>query len=240
MDSEVSTYTGWKSWINLRGRWTISELNIFVVQKVDTLSDGYATVYQVLSLETRSWEIPPETLKIKKIIGKGAFGQVAKAVVVNFRGEQGERLVAVKMLKGQWNSSSSFSQQTRNMTYALWTYTLFAILVNFFEDECSADQRRDLMSELEVMRKIPAHTHVVKLLGCVTKIGESAHDRNSENYQYTDESPFSRELIDWIMNGIYSSGKKMKKRKTRKTRDVSRPPSPSSVIAVLVIATVTS
>ena len=83
---------------------------------------------------------------------------------------------------------------TANAKYELCTLKVctFAILVNVFEDEHSADQRRDLMSELEVMRKIPAHPHVVKLLGCVTKTGESAHDRKSENYHYTDESPFSR------------------------------------------------
>ena len=97
------------------------------------------------------------------------------------------------------------------------------------------------MSELEVMRKIPAHTHVVKLLGCVTATGESAHDRNSENYQYTDKSPFSRELIDGIMSEIYSSGKKWKKKKKKEKQETFQdPPSPSSVIAVLVFATVTS
>ena len=93
-------------------------------------------------------------------------------------------------------------------------------LVHVFEDECSADQRRDLMSELEVMRKIPAHTHVVKLLGCVTKTGESTHDRKSENYHYTDDSPFSRELIEGLWMRFIPAAK--------------------NVIAVLLIATVTS
>ena len=52
---------------------------------------------------------------------------------MNFRGEQGERLVAVKMLKGQWNISSAFSQQTRNMTYALWRYAVLRFWFMFLK-----------------------------------------------------------------------------------------------------------
>ena len=59
------------------------------------------SVYSSLSLETRSWEVPRESLTIKKIIGKGAFGQVAKATVTDLRGAPGETVVAVKMLKGK-------------------------------------------------------------------------------------------------------------------------------------------
>ena len=36
----------------------------------------------------------------KQIIGKGAFGQVAKATAVNLQGRAKKMLVAVKMLKG--------------------------------------------------------------------------------------------------------------------------------------------
>ena len=39
-------------------------------------------------------------MTIEKIIGKGAFGQVAKATVDFLRGMPQKTLVAVKMLKG--------------------------------------------------------------------------------------------------------------------------------------------
>ena len=39
-------------------------------------------------------------MTIKQIVGKGSFGQVAKATVVNLQGRSEKTLVAVKMLKG--------------------------------------------------------------------------------------------------------------------------------------------
>ena len=56
--------------------------------------------YAPLHPLTLSGEIPRENVTIKKIIGKGAFGQVAKGTVVGLRGRPQMTLVAVKMLKG--------------------------------------------------------------------------------------------------------------------------------------------
>ena len=66
-----------------------------------TPRQAQVSVYASLALKTRSWEIPRESLTIMKIIGKGAFGQVAKATAVDLRGAPGETIVAVKMLKGK-------------------------------------------------------------------------------------------------------------------------------------------
>ena len=48
----------------------------------------------------RSWEVSQEHVHVIKIIGKGAFSQVAQATVKNVREHQEETTVAVKMLKG--------------------------------------------------------------------------------------------------------------------------------------------
>ena len=56
--------------------------------------------YAPLHPSTRSWEIPREHVTIEKIIGKGAFGQVAKGTAVGLRGRSPKTQVAVKMLKG--------------------------------------------------------------------------------------------------------------------------------------------
>ena len=45
----------------------------------DPPRQAQVSVYASLALKTRSWEVPRESLTIMKIIGKGAFGQVAKA-----------------------------------------------------------------------------------------------------------------------------------------------------------------
>ena len=56
--------------------------------------------YAALHLGTRSWEVPRENIIVEKIIGKGAFGQVAQGKASQLRGRDGTITVAIKMLKG--------------------------------------------------------------------------------------------------------------------------------------------
>ena len=56
--------------------------------------------YAPLLPSTRSWEVARGQVTIEKIIGKGAFGQVAKGTATDLRGGPQRTLVAVKMLKG--------------------------------------------------------------------------------------------------------------------------------------------
>ena len=51
----------------------------------------------------RSWEVSQDKVNIVKVIGKGAFGQVAKATVENLYNMNGVANVAVKMLKSKFS-----------------------------------------------------------------------------------------------------------------------------------------
>ncbi|CAH3158651.1 unnamed protein product [Pocillopora meandrina] len=55
--------------------------------------------YVPLHPSTRCWEVPRHHVTIEKIIGKGAFGQVAKGTAVGLRGSPETTTVAIKMLK---------------------------------------------------------------------------------------------------------------------------------------------
>ena len=57
--------------------------------------------YTPLHPSTRSWEVPRRHVNIEKIIGKGAFGQVAKGTAVELRGSPETTTVAIKMLKSE-------------------------------------------------------------------------------------------------------------------------------------------
>ena len=57
--------------------------------------------YMALSPSSRSWEVPRNTITIDKVIGKGAFGQVAKGKAVGLPGKKGKTTVTVKLLKGR-------------------------------------------------------------------------------------------------------------------------------------------
>ncbi|XP_022810419.1 proto-oncogene tyrosine-protein kinase receptor Ret-like [Stylophora pistillata] len=107
---------------------------------VDTspLSSEQISEYASLNQYTLSWEIARENVTVRQIVGKGAFGQVAKATVVKLQGRAKKTLVAVKMLK----------------------------------ENASESEKKDLLSELELMKQLKPHPHVIKLLGCVTKSGK--------------------------------------------------------------------
>ncbi|XP_078379545.1 proto-oncogene tyrosine-protein kinase receptor Ret-like isoform X1 [Oculina patagonica] len=83
----------------------------------------------------RRWEVNREQVNIIKVIGKGAFSQVAKATAWDIRGNGEYTTVAAKMLKANAPESD----------------------------------RKDLLSELELMKKLKPHPHVIKLMGCVTQ-----------------------------------------------------------------------
>ena len=63
-------------------------------------SDPPNNAYAPLDLRTRSWEVAREDVIVEKIIGKGAFGQVAKGTAKNLSFRSGTRNVAIKMIKG--------------------------------------------------------------------------------------------------------------------------------------------
>ncbi|XP_074634424.1 fibroblast growth factor receptor 3-like isoform X2 [Acropora palmata] len=91
--------------------------------------------YAPLDLRTRSWEVAREDVIVEKMIGKGAFGQVAKGTAKNLSFRSGTRNVAIKMIKANAPESD----------------------------------KRDLKSELELMKTLKPHPHVIKLLGCVAE-----------------------------------------------------------------------
>ncbi|XP_066024495.1 fibroblast growth factor receptor 2-like isoform X2 [Pocillopora verrucosa] len=68
-------------------------------------SDGPGADYTPLHPLTRSWEVPRHHVTIEKVIGKGAFGQVAKGTAEGLRGMPGMTTVAIKMLKSNATES---------------------------------------------------------------------------------------------------------------------------------------
>ena len=68
--------------------------------------------YALLHPATRSLEVSRENIVIEKVIGQGAFGQVAQGKASELQGREGTTTVAVKMLKGNMlhcNNMSSIS-----------------------------------------------------------------------------------------------------------------------------------
>ncbi|XP_022793673.1 hemicentin-1-like [Stylophora pistillata] len=70
--------------------------------KIKSQSADQGADYAALDPSTRSWEVERDHVAIEKIVGKGAFGQVAKGTVTELRGRPGTTIAAKKMLKGKF------------------------------------------------------------------------------------------------------------------------------------------
>ena len=62
--------------------------------------------YAPLDMRARSWEVKRNEVEVEKIIGKGAFGQVAKGTAKNFPLMSKATIVTIKMVKGKFLISS--------------------------------------------------------------------------------------------------------------------------------------
>ncbi|XP_067030223.1 uncharacterized protein [Acropora muricata] len=91
--------------------------------------------YTPVDMRTLCWEVARDDVKAEKIIGKGAFGQVAKGMARNLLFRSEATSVAIKMVKA--NAPESYNE--------------------------------DLKAELELLKTLKPHPHVIRLLGCVTE-----------------------------------------------------------------------
>ena len=67
----------------------------------DLTRQEYSVIPPVLpNTSEKNWEIPRENLVFVKVIGKGAFGQVAKGMATGIDNSTENRLVAIKTLRG--------------------------------------------------------------------------------------------------------------------------------------------
>ena len=53
--------------------------------------------------------------------------------------------------------------------FFFWKMTIFLAL--FSAENAPASDRKDLLLELDVLKKLKPHPHVIKLVGCVTESG---------------------------------------------------------------------
>ncbi|CAH3157711.1 unnamed protein product [Pocillopora meandrina] len=76
-------------------------MDLIEVNKHDRKAQSTASGADYVPLHplTRCWEVSRHHVTIEKIIGKGAFGQVAKGTAIGLRGSPETTTVAIKMLK---------------------------------------------------------------------------------------------------------------------------------------------
>ena len=72
--------------------------------------------YAPLEVRTLSWEVERNDVKVEKIIGKGAFSQVAKGTANNLPLRSGSTAVAIKMVKGKFYFFLTFISNGLNST----------------------------------------------------------------------------------------------------------------------------
>ena len=95
-DLQPSSYIPGKS---TQSRSEYMDLTEATTDNEETQRVAQSADYAPLHPSTRSWEVEKQLVTIEKIIGKGAFGQVAKGTARGLQGRPGKTTVAVKMLK---------------------------------------------------------------------------------------------------------------------------------------------
>lgn len=98
------------------------------------------------------WEIQRDSLQLGALLGKGEFGQVV----------QGEWLQS-----GGNGTVASTGQEVQKTIVA----------VKMLKEGHSDDEILDLVSEMEVMKRIGKHKNIINLLGCCTQNGKSKSSR---------------------------------------------------------------
>ena len=95
-------------------------MDLIEVNKHDRKSQSTASGADYVPLHplSRCWEVSRHHVTIEKVIGKGAFGQVAKGTAVGLRGSPEAITVAIKMLK------SEFLNCKLNDSLGLQSYTV--------------------------------------------------------------------------------------------------------------------
>jgi len=96
-------------------------------------SPSQGTEYAPLNPRTRSWEVARVHVTIEKIIGKGAFGQVAKGTAMDLPGRPGKTTVAIKRLKSKpflklfsWDTMET-PKVERIVMFIVWKLVSFII-----------------------------------------------------------------------------------------------------------------
>ena len=54
----------------------------------------------------------------------------------------------------------------------MWNVIWRLLIENYVAENASESEKKNLLSELELMKQLKPHPYVIKLLGCVTKSGK--------------------------------------------------------------------
>ena len=120
-------------------------------------------------LSNTNWEVPSDHLSLFEKIGGGSFGQVWKGAVLDMAGVQGWSIVAVKMLKGKQESLIYRIIAIVKMMLYIMVNIIPCISDISFAENSSHSDLRDLLSELDLLKKLKPHPNVIQLKGCLTK-----------------------------------------------------------------------
>ena len=69
-----------------------------------------------------------------------------------------------------------------SVVHARFLHTCGCVTCRFLSlENAPATDRKDLLSELELMKSLKPHPHVIKLLGCVTETGTADHQHGLQH-----------------------------------------------------------
>lgn len=105
------------------------------------------SIFTLNPVEPDRWEVPHSSVKVGKILGCGAFGQV---------------------VKGRISKSVLFHRGVHIPNGTRTGSTYVSVAVKMLQEETLDSYKEDFLREINLMKTIGYHPHVVNMLGCCT------------------------------------------------------------------------
>ncbi|XP_020898230.1 receptor-type tyrosine-protein kinase FLT3, partial [Exaiptasia diaphana] len=100
------------------------------------------------------WEVPVEKIYLEEELGEGAFGKVFKGILLELP-EQSAKYSIAKSIRRK--SLKPLNQEDG-----------FVVAVKMLHDMADAEQTREFLKEIQLMKDVGSHRNIVNMLGCGT------------------------------------------------------------------------
>jgi proto-oncogene tyrosine-protein kinase Ret len=140
--------------------WRKKRQNIVLIARSDTLLPNllYGQPPAGPTEVPDEWEVALDRVKLDYKLGEGFFGEVWKAIILGSFGPSERHASIVRTLSAKRRIERQVAEEEQAVPVA----------VKLLKDTATDEERRDLINEIKLMKRIGFHQHIVSMMGCCT------------------------------------------------------------------------
>ena len=104
------------------------------------------------------WEVALDRIKLDHKLGEGFFGEVWKAVISGSFGPSERHASIVRILSAKRRIERQVPDEEQ----------MVPVAVKLLKETATGEERKDLVNEIKLMKRIGCHQHIVSMMGCCT------------------------------------------------------------------------